>query len=78
MSERDTRPKWLLRKHARISQRRLSRFGVRVDKLGPAAWWQQIGEAAADLALDAGRPDEWQAWPVDPTARAADDGGDLL
>lgn len=76
MSDRDTRPKWLLRKHARISQRRLSRFGVRADKLDPPTWWSQIGEAAADLQLDVGAPEDWQTWPTTPTP--IDDGGDLL
>ena len=75
MSATDTRPRWLLRKHARIAQRRLARFGVRVDALDPAAWWQQIGEAAADLALDRGPIEDWQAWPTAPTI---DEGGDLL
>jgi hypothetical protein len=64
MSEIDTRPKWMLRKQARISSRRLSRFGTKPGKLDAATWWQQINEAAADLALDAGPWSDWHAWPV--------------
>jgi hypothetical protein len=76
MTTRDTRPKWLLRKQARISQRRLGRFGVRADKLDPPTWWSQIGDAAAELGLDAGAWEDWQSWPVEPAP--ADDGGELL
>lgn len=63
MSQPDTRPAWMLRKHARISQRRLERFAKRPELLTLEAWWQQIVEAAADLALEAGAQGDWQAWP---------------
>lgn len=66
MNQLDTRPKWMLAKQARTSQRRLARFGVRPDKLDPAAWWQQIVEAAAELGLEPGAVSDWQAWPVAP------------
>lgn len=76
MSTRDTRPKWLLEKQRRISQRRLGKYGVRADKLDPPSWWAQIGEAAADMRLDPGSWEDWQSWPNEP--RPIDDGGDLL
>lgn len=63
MSALDTRPRWLLRKQARISSHRLSRTGVRPDRLDLATWWRQIGEAASDLGLDAGQFDEWHVQP---------------
>lgn len=71
MSQLDTRPRWMLRKQARISARRLSRFGRPADKLTTAEWWQQIGEAAVDLALEPGPFADWQAWPA-PSASSED------
>lgn len=62
MSVNDTRPRWLLRKQARISARRLDRFGRRPDLLSVEGWWLQVVEAAADLGLDPGSESDWQAW----------------
>lgn len=70
MSDSDTRPKWMLRKHARISARRLTRFGVVPAKLDLATWWQQIAEAAFDLGLEPGPSSDWQPWPAMPPTTA--------
>lgn len=63
MSAIDARPRWMLHKQARISQRRTDRFGRPPDVLSIEEWWRQIVEAAADLKLEPGTHREWHAWP---------------
>jgi hypothetical protein len=59
--KRDRRPAWMLRKHARICNRRNERFGP--EPADAVTWWEQINAAAADLALEAGKPEDWQPSP---------------
>ncbi len=63
MSLRDTRPRWMLDKQARISRRRVDRFGKSPDVITIDEWWRQIVQAAADLALDPQTHREWEISP---------------
>lgn len=62
---RDTRPAWMLRKHARISSRRRSAVVGAQPPEDQATWWEQIRAAAADLQLEPGAVGDWQAWPAE-------------
>lgn len=56
---RNSRPKAMLERHARISQRRVAMFGLVPDDL--ELWWFQIQQAATVEGIEPGAFEDWRS-----------------